>query len=116
LLRDKLTEDKEFVEKNKADLCASLQQTVVDILMDKFAKAVKNYGISEIAIAGGVSANSGLRDAFLAYANRHGKQAYIPKLRFTMDNAAMIAVSGYYKFLENEFCDISLPPFARMEL
>ncbi|MDR3705011.1 MAG: tRNA (adenosine(37)-N6)-threonylcarbamoyltransferase complex transferase subunit TsaD [Paludibacteraceae bacterium] len=116
LLRDHLKEDKDFVEKNKADLCASLQQTIIDILMDKFAKAVKTYNINEIAIAGGVSANSGLRNAFLEYATRHGKQAYIPKLSFTMDNAAMIAVSGYFKFLGNEFCDVSLPPFARMEL
>lgn len=116
LLRDELKKDEGFIENNKADLCASLQQAVIDILMDKFAKAAKAYNINEIAIAGGVSANSGLRNAFLEYAGRHNKRAYIPKLGFTMDNAAMIAVAGYFKFLNNDFCDISLPPFARMEL
>lgn len=115
-LRDKLKEDAEFIEKNKEDLCASLQQTVVDILMNKFEKAAKKYDIPQIALGGGVSANSGLRNAFQDFAKKHNKECFIPKLSFTMDNAAMISAAAYYKFKANEFCNLSLPPFARVEI
>ncbi len=115
LLRDELKKNENFVAENKADLCASLQSTIIDILMDKFKKAAKAYNITEVALAGGVSANSGLRSAFLQYAKNTNKKAYIPRLAFTMDNAAMIAVSAYFKYEKGEFCDVSLPPFARME-
>lgn len=115
LLRDNLKANPNFVEENKADLCASLQKTIVDILMDKFNKAVKEHKIQHIALAGGVSANSGLRNAFLAYAEKNRKQAYIPRLAFTMDNAAMIAVSAFYKYKAQDFCKIDAAPFARME-
>lgn len=116
LLRDQLKLNPNFIEENKADLCASLQYTIIDVLMDKFAKAVKQYGVKEIALAGGVSANSGLRDAFLDYAKKYKCSVYIPKLAFTMDNAAMIGVTAYFKYLENDFCPVNLPPFARMKL
>lgn len=116
LLRDKMKENPNFVEENKADLCASLQKTIIDILMHKFIQAAKDYQIKNIALAGGVSANSGLRNKFLEYAHKNNKNAFIPKLAFTMDNAAMIGVSAYFKYLENDFSDISLPPFARMNL
>lgn len=114
LLRDNLKNNPNFVEENMADLCASLQKTIVDVLMDKFDKAVKEYKISDIALAGGVSANSGLRNAFMAYAEKTNKRAYIPRLAFTMDNAAMIGVSAYYKYMDAEFCAIDAPPFSRM--
>ncbi len=94
LLRDKQKENPDFVEENKADLCASLQQTIVDILMNKFQKAANDFGITEIALAGGVSANSGLRSTFAAFAKKTGRNSYIPKLAFTMDNAAMIGVAA----------------------
>lgn len=116
LLRDNLKINPHFVEENMPDLCASLQYTIVDILMNKFDKAVKEYRITDIALAGGVSANSGLRNAFLAYAEKNNKQAYVPRLAFTMDNAAMIAVSAYYKYLAGEFCAVDAAPFSRMEV
>lgn len=116
LLRDELKKNPNFVEENKADLCASLQQAIIDTLMKKFIKAVSDYNVHDIALAGGVSANSGLRSAFLDFGQKNKKQVFIPKLAFTMDNAAMIAISGYYKFLEKDFCDMALPPFARVTL
>lgn len=116
LLRDEIKKNPNFVEENQADLCASLQATIVDILMNKFKKAVKEYGVKHIALAGGVSANSGLREAFLLFAKNNQLEAFIPKLAFTMDNAAMISAAAYYKFIEGDFCDISLSPFARTEI
>lgn len=113
-LRDELKLDPNFIEENKANLAASLQNTIIDILMDKFAKAIKTTGIKTIAIGGGVSANSGVRNAVQDYADRHHIKAFIPKRLFTTDNAAMIAVAGHYKFLDGKFCDITLPPFARV--
>lgn len=113
-LRDALKEDPNFIEENKADLAASLQKTIIDILMDKFGKAIKQTKIKTVAIGGGVSANSGVRDAVKVYCERRGIKAFIPKRSFTTDNAAMIAIAGYYKYLDKEFCDISLPPFARV--
>ena len=113
-LRDNLKDNPQFIEDNKADLAASLQKTIVDILMDKFSKAIKATGIKTIAIAGGVSANSAVRTAVADYAKRHHLTAFIPKRSFTTDNAAMIAVAGLYKYNAKEFCDITAPPFARV--
>ena len=115
-LRDHLQEDSDFVEKHKADLCASLQATVIDILMNKLRKAAKDLGIKEVAVAGGVSANSGLRDAFLDHARRYGWKVHIPKFSFTTDNAAMVAITGYYKYMDKEFCPMEAAPFSRVQL
>ncbi|MBQ4917779.1 MAG: tRNA (adenosine(37)-N6)-threonylcarbamoyltransferase complex transferase subunit TsaD [Muribaculaceae bacterium] len=113
-LRDEKKVNPNFVEENMADLAASLQKTIIDILMDKFAKAIKQTGIKTVAIGGGVSANSGVRNAVAEYCERRGIKAFIPKRSFTTDNAAMIAIAGYFKYLEKDFCDINLPPFARV--
>lgn len=115
-LRDALKEDADFIEKNKKDLAASLQKTIIDILMDKFSKAIKATGIKTIAIGGGVSANSGVRNAVQDYADRYHIKAFVPKRSFTTDNAAMIAVAGYFKYLKGDFCDITEPPFARVTI
>lgn len=113
-LRDELKKNPQFIEENKADLAASLQKTIIDILMDKFTKAIKGTGIRTIAIGGGVSANSGVRNAVADYARRHRLRAFIPKRLFTTDNAAMIAVAGHFKYQVGEFCDVTEPPFARV--
>ncbi len=113
-LRDELKKNPQFIEENKADLAASLQKTIIDILMDKFTKAIKDTGIRTIAIGGGVSANSGVRNAVADYARRHRLRAFIPKRLFTTDNAAMIAVAGHFKYQAGEFCDVTEPPFARV--
>ncbi|MDH6304326.1 N6-L-threonylcarbamoyladenine synthase [Parabacteroides sp. PF5-5] len=115
-LRDKLKEDPDFIEKNKQDLCASLQATVVDILMNKLLKASKDLKIKEVAVAGGVSANTGLRDAFHDYAKRYGWKIHIPPFSFTTDNAAMVAISGYYKYINKEFCPMDAVPFSRVTI
>ena len=116
LLRDKIKEDPAFIENNKNDLCASLQATIVEILMDKVYKAVKETGIKEVAVGGGVSANSAVRGAFEQYAARYGWTIHLPKLSFTTDNAAMVAITGYYKYLDHDFCSLDKAPFARVEL
>lgn len=116
LLRDRLKEDSDFIEKSKNDLCASLQATIVDILMDKLRKAAKDLKINEVAVAGGVSANSAVRGAFEEHAVRYGWKIHLPKFSFTTDNAAMVAITGYYKYLDNDFCSIDVAPFARVEL
>jgi len=116
LLRDKIKEDPSFIENNKKDLCASLQATIVEILMDKVYKAVKETGIKEVAVGGGVSANSAVRAAFEQYATRYGWKIHLPKLSFTTDNAAMVAITGYYKYLDHDFCSLDKAPFARVEL
>jgi N6-L-threonylcarbamoyladenine synthase len=113
LIRDQLKLNSQFIEERKNDLCASLQSTVVDILMQKLRKAAKELRINEVAVAGGVSANSALRNAFVEHGERLGWNVYIPKFAFTTDNAAMIAITGYYKYLRGEYCDVSLPPFAK---
>ncbi len=113
-LRDELKLNPNFIEENKADLAASLQHTIIAVLLDKFAKAIKDTGIKTIAIGGGVSANSGVRAAVEDYARRHRLKAFIPQRTFTTDNAAMIAVAGHYKYLDKEFCDITAPPFSRV--
>lgn len=105
-----------FVDENKEDICASFQKTVVNILMDKLKIAVKDTGISQIAIGGGVSANSGIRQALKQAESEFGWQSYIPKFEYCLDNAAMIAIVGYYKFLQNDFADFGSTSKARLNL
>lgn len=114
LLRDKLKENPNFVEENMNDLCASLQATVVEVLMNKLIQAAKDLKIDQIAVAGGVSANSALRQAFLDCGEKHDWEVYIPPFSFTTDNAAMIAINGYFKYLKKDFCAITEVPFARV--
>ena len=115
-LRDRLKENENFVEENLNDLCASLQHTIIDILLNKLKRASKETGIKEIAVAGGVSANSGLRDTLKANAVKYRWNLVIPKFEYTMDNAAMIAITGYYKYLNKEFADQNVVPFSRTQL
>ena len=112
-LRKWVEDDPDFVEHHKEDLAASLEWTVVDILMKKLKLAVKQTGIKHVGVAGGVSANTGLRNAFHDYAKRYGWTVYIPKFSYTTDNAAMIGIVGYYKYLDKVFCDISAPAFSK---
>lgn len=114
LLRDELKKDADFIEKNKADLCASLQKTIIDVLMEPLRRAAKDLGIKEVAVAGGVSANSGLRAAFEDYAKRYSWKIHIPPFGYTTDNAAMIAITGYFKYLDKEFCEMDAAPFSRV--
>ncbi|MBP7506864.1 MAG: tRNA (adenosine(37)-N6)-threonylcarbamoyltransferase complex transferase subunit TsaD [Prolixibacteraceae bacterium] len=113
-LRDELKLNVNYVEENKADLCASLQKTIIDILLGKLARASKETGINEITVAGGVSANSGLRNELTEMAGRKKWKLFIPEFRYTTDNAAMIAITGYYKYLKGEFASHESVPFARM--
>lgn len=115
-LRDWLKEDPDFIEHHKVDLAASLEATVVDILMDKLRKAAKEYKIKEVAVAGGVSANNGLRNAFREHAEKYGWDIFIPKFSYTTDNAAMIAITGYFKYLDRDFCSIDLPAYSCVTL
>lgn len=113
-VRDGLKEDPDFIERNKADLAASLQSAIIDILLKKLKIAVKeNPEVKHIAIGGGVSANSGVRKAIKEFCDRHHIKAHIPERQFTTDNAAMVAIAGYFKYLNKEYSDLSLPPFAR---
>ena len=107
-------DDSDFVEHHKEDLAASLEWTIVDILMKKLRMAVKQTGIKHVAVAGGVSANNGLRNAFHDHARRYGWTIYIPKFSYTTDNAAMIGIVGYYKYLDKEFCPIDAPAFSKV--
>ena len=109
-------EDPDFIEHHKEDIAASLEWTVVDILMKKLKKAVKQTGIRHVAVAGGVSANTGLRNAFHDAAKRYGWTIYIPKFSYTTDNAAMIAIVGHYKYLAGEFCPIDAPAFSKVTI
>lgn len=115
-LRDWLKDEPDFIEHHKTDLAASLEKTIVDILMDKLRKVVKDTGITEVAVAGGVSANNGLRNAFREHAAKYGWKIYIPKFGYTTDNAAMIAITGYYKYLDKDFCSIDKPAYSRVAL
>lgn len=115
-LRDSLKEDDGFIENNKADLAASLQATIIDILLEKLRMAVNKYPVSHIAIGGGVSANSGVRKAIDDFCKNKGIKPWIPQRVFTTDNAAMVAVAGYYKYLGGEISDISLPPYSRVTI
>lgn len=114
LLRDKVKENPNFVEENLNDLCASLQATVIDILMAKLRKAAKDLNINQVAVAGGVSANSALRQAFHDHAAKYNWKVYIPPFAFTTDNAAMIAITGYFKYQNEDFCSIEEVPFSRV--
>ena len=115
-LRDNLKENPNFIEENKADLCASLQKTIIDILINKLKKAAKDLQITEIAVAGGVSANSGLRDALLDLGRRHRWIVHIPPFAYTTDNAAMVAQAGYYRYLKGDFCPIDAAPYAKTKI
>lgn len=113
-LRDWVKEDPDFVEHHKEDLAASLEHTIVNILMKKLRLAVKLTGIKHVALAGGVSANNGLRNAFHDHAERYGWTIYIPKFSYTTDNAAMIGITGYCKYLDRDFCSIDKPAFSKV--
>lgn len=113
-LRKWVAEEPDFIEHHKEDLAASLEFTIVDILMKKLYKAVKDTRIKHVAVAGGVSANNGLRNAFHAYAEKYGWTIYIPKFSYTTDNAAMIGIVGYYKYLDGETCPIDAPAFSKV--
>jgi N6-L-threonylcarbamoyladenine synthase len=112
-IRDHLKQDPDFIEKNKADLCASIQSAIIGILMQKVKTAAGLTGISEIAIAGGVSANSSLRAALLKAQDDFNWNVFIPRLEYSTDNAAMIAITGYFKYRNNDFADFSVAPYAR---
>lgn len=115
-LRDNIKLDPDFVEKNRADLAASLQKTIIDILLAKLKKAVEMTGVKTVAIGGGVSANSGVRAAVADFCQRRGLKAFIPERAFTTDNAAMVAIAGYFKYLNGDFCRYDQVPFARVEV
>ncbi len=113
-LRDRLKEDADFIEQNRLDLAASLQRTIIDILMNKLRLAAKKTGIRQIAVAGGVSANSGLRSALETESVKQGWEVFIPPRHFSTDNAAMIAITGYFKYLEGDYTSEDIVPLARM--
>jgi len=115
-IRDRLKENKDFIKQNRNDLCASIQKTIVEILTDKLEKAYLQTGISEVALAGGVSANSGLRERIKWLAKKHGWKVFIPEISLSTDNAAMIAMTGYLKFLAGEFAGLDSSPLARLPI
>jgi len=115
-IRDRMAENPNFIEENKADICASLQYTIIQVLMTKVKQAAKETGIRTIAVAGGVSANSGLRQALLDAAEKYNWEMHIPAFKFTTDNAAMIAITGYYKYLKGEFASQDAVPYSRVSL
>ena len=115
-LRDELEKNPNFIEERKADLCASLQATVIDILMKKLRQAAKDLGNRQVAVAGGVSANTGLRDAFHDHARRYGWKVFIPKFAYTTDNAAMVAMNGYFSFIDGKRTELDAVPFARVTM
>ena len=115
-LRDWIADDPDFVEHHKEDIAASLEHTIVDILMRKLRKAAKDFGIRRVAVAGGVSANTGLREAFLDHARRFGWKVYIPEFGYTTDNAAMIAMAGCFKYADKDFCPMEKPAYSRVEI
>ena len=115
-LRDWMKDDPDFIEHHKVDLAASLEHTIVDILMEKLRKEVNDTGINEVAVAGGVSANNVLRNAFREHAAKYGWNIYIPKFGYTTDNAAMIAMTGYFKYQDKDFCTIDKPAYSRVSI
>ena len=115
-LRDQLKENPDFIEQHKEDLCASLQATVIDILMNKLKHAALDLGVRQVAVAGGVSANSALRQAFLDYGKRYHWDVFIPPFSFTTDNAAMVCQAGYFKYLDSDFCPIDAVPYAKTQI
>ena len=112
-LRDRIAEEPDFLEKNKADLCASFQKDLIDILLKKLVLAARETGIRQVAIAGGVSANSGLRTRIEEEGRHRGWTTFLPELRFTTDNAAMIAITGYYKYQAGQFAKLDIAPLSR---
>ncbi len=112
-LRDRLAEDSSFIEKHKADLCASIQKCIVDFLLKKFERAAIDSHVNQVAIAGGVSANTYLRESIKRLGQKHNWQVFVPPLSFCTDNAAMVGIAAYYKFLRGDLADISLPPYTR---
>ena len=115
-IQKQVKENPDFIEENRDDICASIQYTIVEILMDKLKKAVKLTGIKEIAIGGGVSANSGIRKALHEAEAKYGWKTYVPKFEYTTDNAAMIGIVGYYKYLNKDFCDLSVTAQPRYKI
>ena len=115
-IRDRMAENPNFINENKADICASLQYTIIEVLMTKLKQAAEDTGIRTIAVAGGVSANSGLRAALLEAAEKYNWEMHIPAFKFTTDNAAMIAITGYYKYLKGEFASQDAVPYSRVSL
>jgi N6-L-threonylcarbamoyladenine synthase len=115
-IRDRMAENPGFIEENKADICASIQDTIIKVLMLKVKQAAKDTGIRTIAVAGGVSANSGLRQALLTAAEKYNWEMHIPPFKYTTDNAAMIAITGYYKYLKGEFATQDAVPYSRVSL
>lgn len=115
-MRDEVKKDPDFITKNLNDLCASIQATIVSILLDKLEKAVKKTGVRTIAIGGGVAANSAVRSGITEMSEKLGLKCFIPEKKFTTDNAAMIAIAGYYKYLEGDFCRYDEIPYARVKI
>ena len=113
-VRDEMAKDPEFMEKNKEDICASFQKTLIDILMDKLIKAARQTGIKDVTIGGGVSANSGLRDRLQYEGRKRGWRTFLPEFNFTTDNAAMIAIAGYFHYLAGEYAPLDVAPVSRM--
>jgi N6-L-threonylcarbamoyladenine synthase len=113
-IRDNVTANPNFIEENLADICASVEGRIATILLNKLEKAAREYGIKDVALAGGVSANTGLRQGLLKSGEKNGWNCFIPQLQYCTDNAAMIAIAGYYKFLKGDFADQSIAPLARM--
>lgn len=113
-LRDNVKNDPDFVENNKADLCASLQKTIIDILLSKLKAAIRETRVKHVAIGGGVSANGGIRQAVADLCRGMNVTAWIPPRQFTTDNAAMVAMAGYFKYLNHDYSSLALPPFARV--
>jgi N6-L-threonylcarbamoyladenine synthase len=112
-LQKELEKDENFIRQNLNDLCASVQSTIIRILMKKLKKATEQTGIKQVCIAGGVSANSGLRNALKDYSEKYNWQIFIPAFEYCTDNAAMIAITAYYKYLANDFADLTVSPTAR---
>ena len=113
-MRKWVQEDPDFIEHHKEDIAASLEHAIVDILMKKLRLAVKETGIKHVAVAGGVSANNGLRNAFHDHAERYGWTIYIPKFSYTTDNAAMIASVGNFKYQDKDFTQMDIPVFSKV--
>lgn len=115
-LRDNLVNNPDFIEENKEDLSASLQNTIIEILLSKLEIALEKYPVKHVTIGGGVSANSSMRDATEKLCIKKGVRPWIPEKQFTTDNAAMVAAAGYFRYLDSRYCDLSLPPFSRVSL
>lgn len=115
-VRDRVKENPNFISENLEDICASVQHRIITILLAKMKRAAKEYGIDQIAIAGGVSANSGLREALAEAADKYNWKVFIPKFEYCTDNAAMIAIAGYHKYLKKDFVGQDITPLARMPL